>query len=96
MFYQAYIVKTHFASGGGSNASIRVSPLPGQGVDPNMKVECSRKMRSDHPVGTLFKICGKLTNRDGGTSFLYCHFNEPYEIVTQEAASQLIRENFGG
>jgi len=67
MVYDYYIVKTHIAQGGGSNASIRVSPLPGQGVSPSMKVECSRSMRKSHPVGTLFKIQAKLTSRELGS-----------------------------
>jgi hypothetical protein len=46
-----------------------------------MVVECSKAMRTQHPVGTKFRIFAKETDREGGPSFLYTHFSWPYEVV---------------
>ena len=47
-----------------------------------MKVECSKAMRYSHPVGTKFKITAKLTDRLGGTKFLYTNHNWKYEVIS--------------
>ena len=94
MSYDTYIVQTHHAFGGGSNASIRVRPLPGQGLDPKMKVECSRAMRYEHPVGTKFKLTAKVTDKEGGAPFLYSRYDWPYEVVSDDEARKFIEKNF--
>lgn len=50
------IVETYVSSGEPSSASLRVRPLSGQGVDPDLKVECSRSMRRQYPAGSLFRL----------------------------------------
>lgn len=47
-----------------------------------MKVECSARMRNGHPVGTRFRIKAKVTDREGGTDFLYTHYKWPYQVVS--------------
>lgn len=64
-----------------TDANIRVRPLPGQGYTTDMRVECSRKMRDDYPIGTVFEISCKLTNKEGGTDFLYAHYNSMFRVI---------------
>lgn len=50
------IVETYVPAGEPSLAGLRVRPLPRQGVDPNLKVECSLSMRRQYPAGALFRL----------------------------------------
>ncbi len=60
---------------------IRVRLAANQIFEEGLLVECSKKMRESHPVGTRFKLRVKLTNRDGGGKFLYSHHSWPYELI---------------
>ena len=94
MGYQYFIVTTFINVAEQSSAKYRVRPLVGQGLPTNMRVECSRSMRKDHPLGTLFKIQAQLINKEGGTEFLYSRFDWDYEVVTLEQAKQFIKSRF--
>lgn len=94
MLYKNYIVTTVKSNGGGSSADIRVIPIEGQGVDTNMKVRCSRKMRNLYEVGTLFKIKAHITDRQGGTPFLDSTRDWAYEVVSEKEATQFIQDNY--
>jgi hypothetical protein len=56
-----------------------------------MNVECSSKMRKGYPVGTKFSIQAKVTCKEGGTPFLYSHYNQPYKVISDEEAERFIR-----
>lgn len=78
--YIKIIVETYRPVGENSVSDIRVRPLPNQGVDENLKVECSKPMREKHPVGTKLQIKAKIIYREG-TPVLYSHYNSPYTVV---------------
>lgn len=47
---------------------VRVRPIAGQGLPTNIVIECSRKERDRHPIGTIFtaenvKVCQKPNGR---------------------------------
>mgnify|MGYP003669920741 CR=1 FL=1 len=92
--YRHFIIQTYENYGEPSNKRIRARALPGQGVATDRKVECSEEMRLSHPVGSCFKVECKITNRDGGTPFLYRHHSWPYELLTQEESEDFIQKNF--
>jgi hypothetical protein len=50
------IVETFLNNGEPSSAKYRVRPLPGQGFDKCMRVQCSRAMRNSYPLGSKFRI----------------------------------------
>ena len=79
--YQQVIVETYAAIQPGKASRIHVRPIPGQPYPPTVDVECSREMRTSHPVGTRFLIHAKPTNREGGKTFLYSRFDWPYTVV---------------
>ena len=74
------IVETYRATGEKSGSKIRVRPLPDQWADVGLKVECSKAMRENYPVGTKFKILAKLIDREG-TPLVYSHYDSPYSVV---------------
>ncbi len=46
-----------------------------------MHVECSKKLSTDYPVGTHFKIKTKITDREGGKAFAYSHYSWSFEVL---------------
>ena len=78
--YQCIIVESVFCNG-----SVRICPIPGQHpFKPNMFVECSNSMREDYPVGTKFRIKAKITNKEGGTPFIYSHYSWHFDVINEE------------
>ncbi|RIA09377.1 hypothetical protein OE09_1209 [Flavobacteriaceae bacterium MAR_2010_72] len=60
---------------------IRVRPLPNQGLPTKIVIECSKKEREAHPIGTIFrtenvKVCKKTVGR----LYLYAKGNMIYKI----------------
>lgn len=89
------IVETYVPHGEPSSARLRVRPLPGQGVDTTLRVECSRAMRDGRPAGSLFRLVVKQIYRRG-TPLLYAKPTEPFECVSAEQARRFILNMYGG
>ena len=86
--YKKVIVESFKISGSGLHGDVHIRPITGQGYDRGIRVECSKKLSKDYPVGTRFKIKAKLTDKDGGSEFLYSYFGWKFEVLTkpQDAA----------
>lgn len=66
----------------GRHGPVHIRPLPNQEpFKSSMFVECSKSLSNDYSVGTKFKIKAKITNKEGGTSFIYSHYSWPYEVI---------------
>lgn len=73
-------------------ADIRVRPLEGQGISTSLRVECDRfLMRHRFPIGTVFILKAKLTDREGGP-FLYSYFDWDYCTIDRQTADILIKQ----
>jgi hypothetical protein len=92
--YSYYVIRSFYHTGGGTSNPIEACPIAGQGLDTSMRVECSEHMRNSHPVGTLFKIRAKVTNRQGGRPFLYTNYRWDYEVLTEAVAELFVKQNF--
>lgn len=79
--YRRVAIETFRNPGEPSSKPLRARPLPGQGLDIGMRVECSSRMRDRYPPGTVFIVQAQVTDREGGPSFLYTHYNWAYEVV---------------
>ena len=88
--YHEVIIETFSSSGGGSSKSVRARPVDGQDLDIKMKVECSSSIRKNNPVGTLFLLEAKVTDKEGGTPFLYAYHNAPYKIISAQEAKEFL------
>lgn len=77
---------------------MHVRPIPGQVFAPTLFVECSKRLMDPkrYPVGTKFKLQAKLTDREGGTPFLYAYHGNPDVVVTDEEAQAFISGLAGG
>lgn len=82
--YQMIKVESHYESGSGLHDNVHIRALPGQSpYETWMRVECSKRMMDPkiHKVGTRFLIRAKITNREGGTSFIYSSYAWPYTVI---------------
>ena len=92
MTYHKVLVETYRAVGERSASQIRARPLPGQGFHPDMKVECSSKMRNSRPIGSIFLITAKVKSRLGGPGFLYTSWQWGFKVMSQNLAEKFIAE----
>lgn len=82
MAYQLVIVESYKpASTAGLHGEVHIRPVDGQGLDTNMRVECSKELSDTNkfPLGSKFKIKAKVTSREGGTPFLYSSYKWAYQ-----------------
>lgn len=73
---------------------LRMRPVPGQAFAPSLAVQCSRAMRDParYPAGTRFLVSAKLTDRMGGTPFLYVYHGDPVVVLSAAAAKKFLAE----
>ena len=88
--YRKVVIQTYVNSGDASSKSVRANPIPGQGLDVNMKVRCSSSMRKKHPIGTLFLLELKVTDKEGGTPFLHAHHDASYKVISANEADDFL------
>lgn len=84
--YRDVLVETIYEKG-----QVRGRPLLGQGLSQALRVECSRDVRKQHPVGTVFKLYTKIT-RIQGTPILYTHYTWSHPTVTQKEIDEFMEE----
>ncbi|MAN75362.1 MAG: hypothetical protein CME84_14930 [Henriciella sp.] len=78
--YEQVVIEIYEAVKSGKSSHIHARPVEGQKYPTDL--DCSRKMRSNHPVGTKFRVWAKLTDREGGGEYLYTSWRWPYEVVS--------------
>jgi len=92
--YRCIIVESFYPSSTAArHGPVHIRPLRGQGLDPSIFVECSKRLSADYPVGTLFKLRAKLTDREGGGEFLYSYHGWEVIKVTPNEAKEFIRKS---
>ena len=66
--YRYVVVESYRESGSGLHGDVHVRPVAAEGFSPRMRVECSKILSRDYPVGTRFRIKAKLTDKEEGGS----------------------------
>ena len=89
--YRDVVIEICVGAIGKTRERRRARPIAGQGLDPEMYVECSKAMREQHEVGTLLLVKAKVTSRWGGKCFLYTHHSWPYRVVSAAKARAINR-----
>lgn len=71
---------------------LRVAPVPGQAYSPSLFVQCSRELTDTgrYPVGTRFLVSAKLTDRLGGTPYLYVYHGDPVVLLSPQQAKTFL------
>jgi hypothetical protein len=81
--YYYILIKTYQQSRESSVNKIRAFPLAGQGLDTTLKVNCSTAMRDSYPVGSVFRVIAKITDREG-TPFVYSNHTWEYILIEEK------------
>ena len=71
-----------------------IHPVPGQAYSPELNVQCSRSMSDTgvYPLGSCFLLSAKLTDRLGGTPYLYAWHGDPVEVLSPQATKAFLAE----
>jgi len=80
------LVETFYPSQtSGRHGEVHVRPCPNQGYSTSLYVSCAKKMRDPtlYPVGTIFRLLVKFTDREGGGQYLYA--NPRDQIIVAKA-----------
>ena len=74
------------------SGAVRIRPMAGQAFAPTLAVQCSRRMvdTARYPVGTRFLLSAKLTDRLGGTPFLYAWHGDPVLVLSAAQAKRFL------
>jgi hypothetical protein len=74
--------------------ALRIRPVAGQAYATSMRVQCSRALRDPevYPAGTRFLIRAKLTDRAGGTPYLYAHHGDAVKVLSGREAESFLDE----
>jgi hypothetical protein len=75
-------------------ARVEIRPMPGQAYAPTLSVSCARRLADTgvYPLGTRFLLFAKLTDRLGGTPFLYAYHGDPDVVMTEREAKAFLAE----
>lgn len=76
------------------NGHVEIRPVPGQAFSPELAVHCSRRL-SDvqrYRLGSRFLLFAKLTDRLGGTPFLYAYHGDADVLMTPAEVSKFLGE----
>jgi hypothetical protein len=73
---------------------VQIRPMPGQAFSPELLVQCSRRMTdtSVYPLGTCFLLSAKLTDRLGGTPYLYAWHGDAVQVMSVAEARRFLGE----
>jgi hypothetical protein len=84
-FFKVLVESFDSGNVSGHHGRLHIRPVAGQGLDSSLYVESPRAMRKEHPVGTQFFVTAKLSNKEGGVSFLKCPHQWGYSVATPDA-----------
>lgn len=76
------------------NGHVEIRPVPGQAFSPELAVQCSRRL-SDvqrYRLGSRFLLLAKLTDRLGGTPFLYAYHGDADVLMRPAEVSKFLGE----
>jgi hypothetical protein len=74
--------------------ALRIQPMAGQAFAPTLAVQCAHSLRDParYPCGTCFLVSAKLTDRLGGTPYLYVYHGDPVTVLTRAQAKKFLAE----
>ncbi|MDP3842121.1 MAG: hypothetical protein Q8Q81_05910 [Oxalobacteraceae bacterium] len=92
--YRQLVVESFIPAGAGGKRRVRLRPVQGQAYSSTLAVQCSTRLTDGNrfPLGTKFLLLAKLTDRLGGTPFLYAYHGDPDLVVTPRQAQAFIAE----
>jgi DNA-binding MarR family transcriptional regulator len=93
---QAKLDALETGEGGGClrGGEVKIRPVPGQAYSPSLRVHGPAAMRdlARYPLGTRFRVSAKLTDRLGGTPYLYVYPGDPVSVMSPEQSRVFLAE----
>lgn len=76
------------------SGALRIQPMAGQAFASTLAVQCAQSLRDParYPAGTRFLVSAKLTDRLGGTPYLYAYHGDPVVVLTAAQAKKFLAE----
>ena len=76
------------------HGKIEMRPVPGQAFSPELAVQCSRRLADlqRYPLGSRFLLFAKLTDRLGGTPYLYAWHGDADVLMTPAEVKKFLGE----
>jgi len=73
---------------------LEIRPVPGQAFSPELAVQCSRRLLDlrRYPLGSRFLLSAKLTDRLGGTPYLYAWHGDADVLMTPAEVKKFLGE----
>lgn len=73
---------------------LEIRPVPGQAFSPELAVQCSRRLLDlwRYPLGSRFLLFAKLTDRLGGTPYLYAWHGDADVLMTPAEVTKFLGE----
>ncbi|OYO30047.1 hypothetical protein [Janthinobacterium sp. PC23-8] len=74
--------------------AVEIRPVPGQAFSPELAVQCSRRLvdLQRYRLGSRFLLFAKLTDRLGGTPYLYAWHGDPDVPMTPADVKKFLGE----
>lgn len=94
-YFQVLVESFYSGPVSGRHGPIHVRPVAGQGVDTRLYVECSKEMRELFPVGSMFLVTAKYSNKKDGIEFLKAPYHWGYSHVSPEQARRFLSTRKG-
>ena len=71
-----------------------IRPMAGQAFASTLTVQCARRLSDPavYPAGSRFLLLAKLTDRLGGTPFLYAYHGDADQVLSAAAAQKFLAE----
>jgi hypothetical protein len=89
-YFEVLVESFDGGNASGRHGRLHVRPVAGQGLDISLYVACPREMREDYPLGTMFMVTGKLSNREGGVEYLQCPHQWGYSVMSSAEARRFL------
>ena len=76
------------------HGKVEMRPVPGQAFSPELAVQCSRRLADlqRYPLGSRFLLFAKLTDRLGGTPYLYAWHGDADVLMTPADVKKVLGE----
>ena len=76
------------------HGTVEIRPVPGQAFSPELAVQCSRRLADlqRYPLGSRFLLFAKLTDRLGGTPYLYAWHGDADVLMTPGDVKKFLGE----
>ena len=83
--YHSVLVRSYISSESNHRYPVEIRPASSDVFPEDLLVECAKEMHTDYPVGTVFRICAALKQKEDCRPHLYSSYRWPFVVVSRPA-----------